>query len=911
MRTLHRLLLLLVLAVVRRPRTALLLSMLVLGASITWSAMNLQISSDQNKLFDPDVKFFKDYLKFTEDFPENEATYALIEPADPSHLPPVLRWTALADAITAKVKTLPEVKSVDSHVPTRELGPQGLLFDTPESVKKNLEGIKQFIPLVQLWAEKPHGLEGFLGSTPLERFIAAINTQKPDAQLSQFVALLAGSWNAALARPNAPLIAGTTLPDLKSLDANDPSRLGYYYVPDASDPSKHVMLVRIYERVEHTSLTAVSEALDAIRAAVNDAAKNYPEFTVNLTGRPALEADEMRTTDTDSHKAEIVALSCVFVGLVVMLRSVWLAIAGELVLGVGIGWTFGWATLSTGELNLLSIVFLLALIGIGMDYLVQILTRYRQEALLHKRADRVWIRVFKQVATPINTACAGAAGAFLVSAFTHFRGAAQLGIIAGGGLLLCLAAGYVVLPALLTLFPMKRPRGTARAKLGPPARATWRTLAFPLTWFVLLGVGVPYMLKTHFDPGLINMQSQNLPSVQLVRKLQTWSAVVLSKDLPTLRRARDAMEKVETVGTTESILSAYDNLDWLKAHAAEVPPVAWQEPEPVQPKDLSAIASKCAKLSKTFADAIHGSGDSIDFAWAALQLANTAQHLGAVDETTAAAIANRLSAWQYAFVNQLRDSVAPFRVKNLTVNALPTELRGHFVGEDGSYALYIYPKYDLWEQHNLATFVKDVEKAAEPLRGEYTLTGIAMDVYHSTASIHEAFYHATAYALALIVFLVLIDLRSITQTLLAVSVLALGLPMLLAVMGLLNVDWNFANFFGLPILIGAGHEYGVFLVHRYREAAKDPHRVWRRWDAADRGLLLCAFVTCTSFGFFWLLANHQGLRSLGLVMALGTGCIYLAAVLVLRPLLIWRLKRIQSPRQPEQLTRPLHHEVWN
>jgi predicted RND superfamily exporter protein len=142
------------------------------------------------------------------------------------------------------------------------------------------------------------------------------------------------------------------------------------------------------------------------------------------------------------------------------------------------------------------------------------------------------------------------------------------------------------------------------------------------------------------------------------------------------------------------------------------------------------------------------------------------------------------------------------------------------------------------------------------------------------------------------VVLVWIDLRRVGDTLAAISVLALGLPMLVALMGLFGVNWNFANFFGLPILIGAGHEYGVFLVHRYREALREPHRrAWGRWDVADRALLLCAFVTSSSFGFFFLLARHQGLKSLGLVMALGSLCIYLAGLVVLRPLLKWRLAR--------------------
>ncbi len=60
-----------------------------------------------------------------------------------------------------------------------------------------------------------------------------------------------------------------------------------------------------------------------------------------------------------------------------------------------------------------------------------------------------------------------------------------------------------------------------------------------------------------------------------------------------------------------------------------------------------------------------------------------------------------------------------------------------------------------------------------------------------------------------------------------------------------------------------------------------------RWRACS----CAAYVTSTSFGFFWALAKHEGLKSLGLVMALGTACIYLSAVLVLRPVLLWMLER--------------------
>jgi hypothetical protein len=66
--------------------------------------------------------------------------------------------------------------------------------------------------------------------------------------------------------------------------------------------------------------------------------------------------------------------------------------------------------------------------------------------------------------------------------------------------------------------------------------------------------------------------------VRLVRNLETWSSVVLSKDVETLRRARDAVRSSPVVSHTESILTAYDNLAWLKQHERELAEIHWTSP---------------------------------------------------------------------------------------------------------------------------------------------------------------------------------------------------------------------------------------------------------------------------------------------------------------------------------------------
>jgi uncharacterized protein len=866
----QRRLLKVVLAIVEFPRTALVICAAVLVLSVGLALLRLQVDTDQDKLFSSHVAFFKDYLDYINKFPENEALYVLVEPADRAHPPPLERWTALADAETVRLRALTgTVSAVESRTPISALGSYALLFSDRQQLEQAFAAAQQhLIPLARLWAARQTpGVE-----SPMQRFLLGLSLAGPDVQKAQFAKILADSWSSSIHQNQV------VMPDLATLDAQTPTDLGYSYVPDQTDPSNHLLLIAVYLAEDNNSFTADEQQVDDVRKATADAAAAFPEFHVAVTGRPVLNADETRTSDTDSTRAEIIALTVIFLGLVFVFRSLWMAAVAEISLTVAIGWTFGWATISVGELNILSLVFLITLIGIGMDYLVQILTRYRREARLYVRPKAVWARVFKHVSPPICTACLGAAGAFFVSIFTDFRGAAELGVIAGGGLLLCLASGYTVLPAIMVLWPPNLGPLQPDQRYGVEKRRSFLSrMTPPACYVVALIVVLPYCNRTYFNPNLLDMQAQNLPSVQLVRKLQTWYAVVISRDLSMLRRVRDAVRASPTVDNTDSILEAQDNYGWLQQHQNELPVIDWADPPPIQSTDLPAISSAATLLA------------------AQLDIANFPDAAGAMRQFAAnahgAAVGLVLSQWQHDFVQQLKSLRSEFSPPPLEMSQLPDELRNHLISADGYYALYVNPKENLWKRQPLEQFVLDVEGRMAAIPGSPSLTGIAPEIYHSTRSIELAFYKATAYALGLVLILVFLDLRSIPQTLMTVSVLGLGLPMLVGLMGLLGIDWNFANFFGLPILIGAGHEYGVFMMHRYRESMDDPRRVWRAWDVSDRALLLCAFVTTSSFAFFWWLGHHEGLKSLGLVMAMGTACIYLSALLVVRPLLKWRIER--------------------
>lgn len=897
MHLIQRKMLAFVLMVIRHPRWVLGLGMAAAAISIILAVLFLRISTDQNKLFSPQVPFFHRYLQYIHEFPENEAAYVVIQPRHPDHPPPPARWIAAARAISARLTKLTAyVRSVDSHIPVRQLGRRAICF-APAATVKQAEAAQ---PLVGRLAEL------FSGSSDVKTVLFGKNRiltllqhfPAGSAASRGFLERLANSLDIAASVPRGdPKVAAAIQSIFSMKTGGSPRDQGYYYFHTPNNVSRHLLVINVFPRFTYDSLAAVSRPLDKIRAAVIAAGKPFTsQFTFGLTGRPVLAADEMRITTHDTNIAEALAMVVVLAGLMVMLRSIWLALAAGLSLAIAIAWTFGYATIFVGQLNLLSTVFVIALIGIGMDYIIQILVRYRREVRRYPRPAAVWMRVFRYTGPAVATACCGASAAFLVAVFTHFTGDAELGIIAGGGLLFSLAAGFTILPALLTIWPprFKPVLASRRYTLHKPPPKANRYKFFGLgLWLVALAALSPYALRVRFDPNLLNLQAPGLESVKLIKDMPSWFAVTLSKHPAKLAALRThllaSIHPGSQIKSTSSLFDAMANQQTLAAGRKYFSGIKWTLPPPLIAGEIPAIGAAAHDLAVQTGNARHDTP-------AAIALQRLA-HSMAVPAGAGAKIARRLTAWQALWLAALHHLAGTLLPPPIDAAQLPPNLRRHFISDSGVWALYIYPRWNLWINENLRDFVRALRGSGSSrtaghrgglVPSDIVLTGIAPQLYDSTKSIRGAFTECTILALILVVAIVFLDLRKVRQTILTVSVLLLGLPMLACVMGVLGLNWNFANFFAMPILIGAGHEYGVFMTHRYRETLHNPRRIWRFWDVSERALFMCAFVTCSAFGFL-ALGRDRGIASLGLVMTLGIACIYLSAILVIRPILLWRL----------------------
>ncbi len=188
-------------------------------------------------------------------------------------------------------------------------------------------------------------------------------------------------------------------------------------------------------------------------------------------------------------------------------------------------WAFGYVTLAVGHLNILSVSFTVTLIGIGIDYGVYYvgpLSAAARRAQAVRRSARC--ETARGVGPAIIAGALTTAIAFFAAGFTSFKGVAELGIIAGGGILLCCVA---------RIGRCCRPRSTwsiaAAGACGCPSRWPVHTWIAPLMKLPRLHAGARRwcsrpscrwgLTRLWYDNNLLNMQAVGLESVELERKL--------------------------------------------------------------------------------------------------------------------------------------------------------------------------------------------------------------------------------------------------------------------------------------------------------------------------------------------------------------------------------------------------------
>ncbi len=873
-------------AVTTRPRTIVAGYLVVATISAIAALTCLELKTDTNEMVSSDQKYAQLYQQFIEEFGDLEHLYVVVR-ADKD---PVTAARA-ADRIAERLIALaPHVQGVFHRVPPEIFATDFLMLpqyryddirDLAETIQQQQMALHHFGD-VDEFADVFDTVSGMIASGRLQNDAAAM-----DRMLSLLDAIVQSITSCIGGQTPPPLVQQV---EKVAGKGSHPRERGYLFSDNGN-----FLFIEILPEKNYESVEVIREPLAAIRAVLDEVRVEFPDTEFGLTGLPVLHADEMITTDTDTRRATALALVLVLGLFIFFFRRLLRPMIAAAALAAAIVITFGAATASIGYLTLLSIVFAAMLVGLGIDFGIHFLARYQDELITQADARAAVTHTMITTGVGIWTGGVTTAAAFYAIMLVDFQGLVELGFIAGTGVLICLITMLTLFPALLIILDGRR---TGEIHLPAPVRAPYldRILHYRgTTLWILLFLSVCGLAKwqgIQFNYNLLDLQAQGLESVRFQRVLveasdrTTWYNNFIASDIDDARRIVEALEPYRNngiIGGVETISNVIDPNQKAKAEAlrgsAEI---------------MGATRIKAGK-AEIDAPVLNGSAKRLISALntqaastAGTALRDRIHTLTSTLETINAERMLRLGAYQQTWFRELkvlRDRMVHIlSPRPIGVERLPPELKRRYVSEtSGKILVYAYPARDIWDEDNMRDFINATRDV------DADVTGTPIQIYESVMIMKHGFLHAAGYAVGIVFVFVLIDLRSLRETLLILVPLSAGLFWLIEIMPWLGLEFNMANFFALPILIGCGVDGGVHMMHRFRET-RDPNDVIKTTGSA-----VCLSFLTTMAGFGSLAtARHDGVASLGCVMAVGMCCI-LISTLILLPCIMAAAAPMRSP----------------
>jgi len=881
------------------------LSVAVVAAAVGgWlGALHVPLDADTNALIGPDRPFMQRYQAFLDEFGDLEDMIVVIDPLGTDAL---AEQRAEAAVLAVQEALAPLVERGELTWVHASITPDEQWRVAPHAMsERDLHELARARAALDALARGQ-------ATTALEQAERAVNATLPDRTGIESAIVTLDALAPPLPHDHEPGTANT-----HSTDANPTvDRSLGAVLPERFLRSEHGRLwfVQAMPAKDFANFNAIAAPLAAVRDALASVQAHHPGVEIGLTGKPVLQEDELATSNADMGRSSLLSLAVITVLFIWLFRGMRRPLLAVAAFGIAVGITMGLAWLLVGRITLLSSVFLLVLVGAGLDYGVHIVSRFNEYLASGSHAHAAERTVREAGPGTLSGACATAV-VFALAIITDFGGLRELGMLACAGLITSAVVMVTVLPALLVL--------AGGAATAPPRTTTLWTrssarMVVGITAIAIAAAAVVAPSSLRFDANLLSMQAEGLDSVAWEQRVladdatQTWFAASTVSGPDAAWTMREALRGLPEVAT---IRSAFDIIrlptaaaDRARAElAAAIPGPLAQGAIGPEPRHASAVPaapdSSAATTAATSSEPAAGPTASTTMDVSSERARRIAAGLDRLatlavssGQAEGAPVLTGLAArWRSIergladptqatlMLTELNDraarterALAELRAGCLMSvrEALPPAVRARSISPAGSWLLQVVPAGDAWDEPTLREFVTRV-RTIDP-----DVTGVPVTQVESIADMRRAFEFVSWLSLAAILVIAWIDFGSLRTALLATATVVAGVLLMLGLLGPLGLSLNLANFFAVPMLLGLGIDSAIHVLHRWK---RDP-------EGLPATLTATAFTgVTTAIGFGALvLADHRGLASLGWAMLVGSLACVIVAVIALPAFLRWR-----------------------
>jgi uncharacterized protein len=840
---------------VRRPWLIVILTLGLSGAGAYVTTTRFAIDTDTDHLFAPEIPWRHNEAALFAAFPHlSDLIVAVLDAPTPE----------AAESAAKRLHGALQNKPLLSRVWLPDDHPffhaNGLLYLSLDDVRRTTATLIAQKEILQPLAEDPT-LRG-LSDAMLANLKMVGGSERGMARYTAGLDEFSNAFESALAGKSARVSWE------KLLSAGQPTQPDPTPANAAPPDTRRIVLIKPV--IDYSALQPGADAIALVRDAAKDLKFAGEGVKMRLTGQVPLADDEFATISENMEVNLSATLAVVTLILFAALRSPKLILAVLATLIAGLAMTSGLGIALIGRFNLISVAFAALFIGLGVDFGVQFAMRYREER--HKSDDLpvALAAAARGIGVSLSLAAIALVAGFFCFLPTDFRGVAELGLIAGLGMIIAYVATLTFLPALIRLMrpgAEKRPVETASLAKIDHWIAGHRAVVLTLTAAVLFA-GAPFLRHLSFDSNPMNLRDQKVESVA--------TFLDLSKDPRTapntieitahsLEEMRDlaakvaALPEVDHVTTIDTLIPTEQD-----AKLPLVENARYQLRNVFDPKRKAAPTdAELVKLLPAAAKALRKAGGKTP-------PPALARFAATLDALAAAPAATREAAQHAAFDDfhrLLAEAKGALGAARVTPETLPADLAGDWISR-GLYRIEASPKGDGNDREVMTKFAAAVTTFAPDASGP------PIAVAEAGATIVRAFVIAGVYAFVAIFAILVFALRRATDVALTLGPLLLAGIASLEASDALGLSLNFANIIALPLMFAVGVAFHIYYVIAWRKGIVDMLA-----SSLTRAIFFSALTTGTAFGSLFF-SSHPGTASMGELLAISLLFTLLAAFVV-------------------------------
>ncbi|MBT6297451.1 MAG: MMPL family transporter, partial [Nitrospina sp.] len=680
-------------------------SLLTASLSVWFAVEKLSFKNDRGDLVANNLDYVEAYEKYRQEFEDFDGMMVVVSGQDPE------RMKEFSDFLVAKIKLHSQSFSTVFHkVDTEYFREKGLLYLKKSELADLVIKINSHENFLRKINRSP-GLNELMESINAEistGMVSSILTGFLENEYSQRDKDETGDLSFLIALEKQMLLylqgkESYRSPWISFLTGDKKSLNEEGYLVSANERLMFILLAHNENNKEDRSTL---NSINLLRKLIKKTHTEFPEIEVGLTGEDVIAADEMAITQVDVRNASQIALFGVTLLFIIAYRGVIKPLFAVLSLVIALCWSVGWATLVVGHLNILTIVFTTILIGLGIDFGIHILERYKEERMSGSNALNALQKTVQGTGRGNFAGAVTTALAFGGMVFTDFIGIVELGKISSGGIFFCMISMILVLPAFISLEEKIRKPKYAQERF--EYRASWLELCFKshrLVIFVamfLIILSLFSLRAVKFDYNLLNLQAHGTEAVKYEMKVieqagrSAWSVALLTDSLEETIKKHHALEKLSAVGNVESIVSLLpenqkEKIEYIK----ELRPFLRDLTVKAEVSQVSQPS--LIKTMKKIRFKLQGKDDKGEVV-EARKLSQV--FLDVSEEQSVEITEKRLNKFSEYLFADYRDKVADLKmnidVSPVSVAEIPKSLRKRYVSQNGVYLITVYPSVDVW-----------------------------------------------------------------------------------------------------------------------------------------------------------------------------------------------------------------------